>query len=250
MERRTRAVIIGPSAALRRELCAIIEKRDIEVVESVKTVKDAQTDSPPELILLCSRVESYQRELRLCRKRWPAVRLMHISRSGKAEYQLTSGGVDGYADLRLSEDDLVAGIRLIDLFGCSAAVFGSRPSVDSDRLDKRPHQTGRANKTPHPGNDRDLSSQVAKSREIAPIDANGGANVSRRGVDLARLSTDELEVLDAVALGLRNKAIAKLCGLSEATVNTKIKRIMHKLGVSNRTQAALWRIEMRAALRQ
>jgi hypothetical protein len=39
---------------------------------------------------------------------------MQISRSGKAEYQLTSGGVDGYADLRLSEDDLVAGIRLID----------------------------------------------------------------------------------------------------------------------------------------
>jgi DNA-binding NarL/FixJ family response regulator len=82
------------------------------------------------------------------------------------------------------------------------------------------------------------------------IDANGSANVSTPGVGLARLSPGELEVLDAVALGLRNKAIAKLCGLSEATVNTKIKRIMQKLGVSNRTQAALWRLERRAAPRQ
>jgi DNA-binding NarL/FixJ family response regulator len=201
------------------------------------------------MILLCSGVESYQRELRLCRKRWPAVRLMQIARLGKAEYQLTSGDGDGYAALRVPEDDLVAGIKLISSFGCSAAVFGSQPPVDARRLDERRDQTTRANESAHRGNDRDLAPEIAKTRENAPIDAGRSAGVSRPDVD-PRLSADELEVLDAVALGLRNKAIAKRCGLSEAAVNTKIKRIMHKLGVSNRTQAALWRLEMRAALRR
>jgi two-component system nitrate/nitrite response regulator NarL len=249
MERRTRAVVIGPSATLRRELRSIIERRGIEVVESIKTVKDAQSDSPPELILLCSEVKNYQGELRLCRKRWPAVRLMHISRIGKAEYQLTSGGVEGYADLRLPEGDLVAGIRLISSFGCSAAVFGSRPPVDARRLGESRDQITRTNEDPHPGNGRDLSPEIAKLQENAPGDASNNVEVRRPIVD-PPLSEDELVVLDAVTLGLRNKAIAKLCGLSEAAVNTRIKRIIHKLGVSNRTQAALWRLEMRAALRQ
>src|SRR6476469_7132377 len=113
MERRSKAVVIGPSETLRRELCSIIERRGIEIVGSYKTVKEAQSDVVPELILLCSATEGYQRELRSCKKRWPEVQLMHISRLGKAEYQLTGGGVDGYADLRLPESDLVTGIRLI-----------------------------------------------------------------------------------------------------------------------------------------
>jgi DNA-binding NarL/FixJ family response regulator len=51
------------------------------------------------------------------------------------------------------------------------------------------------------------------------------------------LSPRELEVLEHVAAGLRNKEIAYQLELSEATVNAHVKRILEKLNVHDRTQA-------------
>jgi two-component system NarL family response regulator len=51
------------------------------------------------------------------------------------------------------------------------------------------------------------------------------------------LSLREIEVLEHVATGLRNKEIAYKLGLSEATVNAHVKRVLEKLHVSDRTQA-------------
>jgi DNA-binding NarL/FixJ family response regulator len=42
-----------------------------------------------------------------------------------------------------------------------------------------------------------------------------------------------------VSQGLLNKQIAYDMGISEATVKAHVTAIMHKLGVSNRTQAVL-----------
>ena len=162
---------------------------------------------------------------------------MHISRLGKAEYQLTGGGVDGYADLRLPESDLVTGIRLISSFGCTAALFASQARKKAHRLGDPLGQIARSN-------ERESSPRAPEPGERASIGTGKPDRI------VAGLSAHELEILDAVALGWRNKAIAKSCGLSEAAVNTKLKRIMQKLGVSNRTQAALWRLEMRSSARR
>lgn len=51
------------------------------------------------------------------------------------------------------------------------------------------------------------------------------------------LSAREIEVLEHVAAGLRNKEIAYKLDLSEATVNAHVKRILEKLHVSDRTHA-------------
>lgn len=51
------------------------------------------------------------------------------------------------------------------------------------------------------------------------------------------LSPREIEVLQCVAGGLRNKEIAQQLGLSEFTVNSHVKRILEKLNVSDRTLA-------------
>jgi DNA-binding NarL/FixJ family response regulator len=48
----------------------------------------------------------------------------------------------------------------------------------------------------------------------------------------------ETEVLEHVVGGRSNKAIAKLMGISEATVKSHINNLLGKLGVSDRTQAA------------
>jgi two-component system NarL family response regulator len=51
------------------------------------------------------------------------------------------------------------------------------------------------------------------------------------------LSPREIEVLEHVATGLRNKEIAYKLALSETTVNAHVKRVLEKLQVCDRTQA-------------
>jgi len=53
-----------------------------------------------------------------------------------------------------------------------------------------------------------------------------------------QLTAREFEVLDLVSHGLRDAEIAKRLFLSEKTVNHHVSAILHKLGVSSRTQAA------------
>ena len=54
-----------------------------------------------------------------------------------------------------------------------------------------------------------------------------------------RLSEPELEVQQGLCSGLANKIIARDLRLSEATVKLHVKTPYRKLGVANRTQAAL-----------
>lgn len=57
------------------------------------------------------------------------------------------------------------------------------------------------------------------------------------------LTQRELEVLQLVAQGQNNKAIAKKLYISEKTVKNHLTSIFQKLGVTDRTQAALYAIK-------
>jgi DNA-binding NarL/FixJ family response regulator len=54
------------------------------------------------------------------------------------------------------------------------------------------------------------------------------------------LTTRELEVLRLLGEGEPNKSIAAALGISERTARTHVSNILAKLGLSSRTQAALW----------
>jgi DNA-binding NarL/FixJ family response regulator len=54
------------------------------------------------------------------------------------------------------------------------------------------------------------------------------------------LSERELEVLRCLAEGKPNKLIARELGISEKTVKAHLTRVFQQLGVTDRTQAALW----------
>lgn len=64
-------------------------------------------------------------------------------------------------------------------------------------------------------------------REVRPVDA------------LNTLTRREREVLAQIAEGLTNKEIARLLNVSPATIKAHVERIIAKLGVSDRTQAAV-----------
>ena len=55
-----------------------------------------------------------------------------------------------------------------------------------------------------------------------------------------RLTPREREVLDLIGRGLPNKRIARELGVSEKTVKTHVGHVLAKLGVSDRTQAAVY----------
>lgn len=54
------------------------------------------------------------------------------------------------------------------------------------------------------------------------------------------LTARELEVLRLLGEGESNKSIAAALGISERTARTHVSNILAKLGLSSRTQAALW----------
>ncbi|MGZ4677593.1 MAG: response regulator [Acidimicrobiia bacterium] len=62
-------------------------------------------------------------------------------------------------------------------------------------------------------------------------------DVAAATVDLTRR---EREVLALVAAGLANKLIARRLGISEKTVKAHLTRVFARIGVTDRTQAALW----------
>jgi DNA-binding NarL/FixJ family response regulator len=55
-----------------------------------------------------------------------------------------------------------------------------------------------------------------------------------------RLSPREREVLELLATGLANKQIARRLGITERTVKAHLTSVFQQLGVTDRTQAALW----------
>ena len=61
----------------------------------------------------------------------------------------------------------------------------------------------------------------------------------RRSPRLDGLSARERQVLELLASGQPNSAIAAALGLSEATVKSYVSTVLTKLGVENRVQAAL-----------
>lgn len=54
-----------------------------------------------------------------------------------------------------------------------------------------------------------------------------------------RLSSRELEVLRMISAGRKNKEVAHILDISEATVNSHVKHVLEKLGANDRTDAVM-----------
>ncbi len=73
--------------------------------------------------------------------------------------------------------------------------------------------------------------------DVAAVLATG-----TRSADAAHLTARERDVLVEVAHGRSNREIARELGLAEKTVKTHVSAILTKLGVQDRTQAALFAV--------
>jgi DNA-binding NarL/FixJ family response regulator len=101
-----------------------------------------------------------------------------------------------------------------------------------------PQELVRAVRAAHAG--EALLDPVVAARLVESLAANG----EEEPID--RLTKREREVLELIGRGLPNKRIALELGVAEKTVKTHVSHVLAKLGVTDRTQAAV--IAVRAGL--
>jgi two-component system, NarL family, response regulator LiaR len=101
--------------------------------------------------------------------------------------------------------------------------------------DVEPRELARAVRAAHAG--EALLAPVVAARLVEAL-AGPEADEPTPG-DADRLTPREREVLELLARGAPNKRIARELGISEKTVKTHVGHVLAKLGVTDRTQAAL-----------
>ena len=86
----------------------------------------------------------------------------------------------------------------------------------------------------HPDITRRLMTAVSSD---APVQEAKPASQTK---DLQGLTEREREALDLIARGLSNREIAEQMVISEKTVKTHVSNLLDKLGLEDRTRAAIW----------
>ncbi len=97
-----------------------------------------------------------------------------------------------------------------------------------------PKELARAVRAAHAG--EALLDPVVAARLVETLAADGGED------PLDRLTPREREVLVLIGRGFPNKRIARELDLSEKTVKTHVGHLLAKLGVTDRTQAAVFAV--------
>jgi DNA-binding NarL/FixJ family response regulator len=147
---------------------------------------------------------------------------------------LVMPGVDGLAALaRLRESR--ARVIVLTSFGDDDKLFAALRGGAAGYLlkDVQPSELVRAIRSAHDGQSP-LSPAIA-TRVVEEV-AHGGTTAP------GELTPRELDVLTLIARGRSNKVIARELGVAEKTVKTHVSHILGKLGLTDRTQAALYAV--------
>jgi DNA-binding NarL/FixJ family response regulator len=156
------------------------------------------------------------------------------------DIRYAGGGIDGLeVAARLSEADLAIGVVLITMHDSAdyvraAIAAGARGFLAKD--------AARADVLAA------LAQVTAGGVAFPPALMRRAVTEDRASPVLAaikRLTPREREVLAALASGGSNKEIAIALGITPGTVKTHVERLIGKLGVRDRTQAAILAVEHR-----
>jgi NarL family two-component system response regulator LiaR len=151
-------------------------------------------------------------------------------------------------DLVMPRLDGVAAMRRLRAAGSPARVVVLTSFLDDERLlpaiqagaagyllkNAEPAELARAVRAAHAG--ETVIDPTVAARLVATLSGPGAPASEPGGHHLTRR---EREVLALIARGRSNKRIALELGISEKTVKTHVGHLLEKLGVADRTQAAL-----------
>jgi len=197
-----RIVLVDDHAVVRRGLAELLESApDLEVVGTAANGAEAQAV-----------VRSVQ----------PDVVLMDLQMPG-------TDGVEATREIVASDSD--AQVLVLTSFSDSERIVAALDAgavgyllkdADPDDVIEGVRAVARGESPLHPKAARELL--MARSRPS----------------DKPQLTPRELDVLRLVRLGLANKQIGRRLGISERTVKAHLTSAFQRIGVQDRTQAALW----------
>lgn len=147
-------------------------------------------------------------------------------------------------DLSMPELDGVEATRQIVAAGTAAQVVVLTSFSDRQRILDALDAGASGYVLKHADPDELLDAIRAAHQGGSPLDPKAARVLLDRqrdgGSAPAKLSDREVEVLRLVAAGMANKNIARQLGIAERTVKAHLTNIFQRIGVTDRTQAALW----------
>lgn len=209
----TPVCLVGRDGILKEGMKSLLAKTDFNVVGDYDDMAGLSLDLGGEdsrQIILCidEGGGDSPEAIRILKKRYTRSRvvIMRACAEMPAVMAAFAAGVDGYILKDISCEGLVGYLRLIE------------------------------------AGEKVCPTSVLSLLESHIIPANAPDISVSRATNDDRLSDREKEILHRLAIGDPNKVIASNFGIAEATVKVHVKTILRKLGVANRTQAAIWAI--------
>lgn len=161
-------------------------------------------DDIPLVIVDSSTEDDGLETCRVIHARWPDCKIVFMSADCQSQMvaEAFHAGIDGYVGKHISCASLTEMLKLVAL------------------------------------GEKMIPSQVVF--DLASLKSDKSMGELRVSTGDANLSDREVEILRGLIRGEPNKVISRRLTVTEATVKVHVKSILRKLGVMNRTQAAIW----------
>ncbi len=248
-------VLIAEDHALVREGIRMMLSGEpgLEVIAEAENGQEALElcrELKPDLVLMDVRMPKMDglEATRAIKDEFPTTSVLMVTSNESPDYLLDAirAGAAGYVLKEATRSELLDSVRKV-LGGESVIDQGlamrllTRVAEDNNRQSQSPPEPA---SEPAGETGGETGGETAGERREPPPPAPAAAGPPTNPSPVRPLSNKELEVVGLLAAGKSNREIAQTMLVSLSSVKTYIKRIMDKLVVSDRTQAAVRAIEL------
>lgn len=213
-------ILVGRGSLLKEGLAEILRAANFRILTSISCARDlpAGNFQPCQQLFLMVHIgddfESTVEQIEILKSRHRDGRIAIVADRCRLDEMVSAfrAGASGYFNEVVTSDILIKSLELVMM---GETVFS--PALLSLVLDS------------------------ARIRDTTPPeDNNDGVLITSEGGIEPQLSPRQTSILGYLIEGNSNKSIARKVDIAEATVKVHVKAILRKLGVHNRTQAAIW----------